>query len=89
MFIFRLQIKALCVYSGSSALLPRLVTQRAHKRDRARCRTEKNEDEEVTVFPEELLALVFQERQGKQETKRVLSELQSNYDELLRKFAAA
>ena len=29
------------------------------------------EEEEVTVFPEDLLAMVFQERQGKQETKKV------------------
>ena len=28
-------------------------------------------EEEVTVYPEDLLALVFQERQGKQETKKV------------------
>ena len=29
-------------------------------------------DEEVEVCPEDLLALVFQEREGKQETKKVL-----------------
>jgi len=47
------------------------------------------EEEEVTVFPEDLLAMVFQERQGKQETKKVLNELQCSYDQLLHKYAAA
>ena len=43
----------------------------------------------MTLFPEDLLELVLQERHGKQETKKVLTELQTSYDSLLHKYAAA
>ena len=36
-----------------------------------------------------MLSLVYKERQVKQEAKKVLNELQTNYDSLLQKFAAA
>ena len=45
--------------------------------------------EEITVHPEDLLELVYKERHGKQEAKKVLTELQTNYDNLLQKFAAS
>ncbi len=36
-----------------------------------------------------LFVTVVEERRGKQEAKKVLKELQNNYDTLLHKFAAA
>ena len=46
-------------------------------------------DEEIIICPEDLLSLVYKERHVKQEAKKVLNELQTNYDILLQKFAAA
>ena len=47
------------------------------------------EDQEVLFEVEELLELAMNERQGKMEAKQVLAQLQANYDDLQKKFAAA
>ena len=46
-------------------------------------------EEDLEVGVEDLLHLAIEERKGKQEAKKVLMELQANYDELQKKFADA
>ena len=46
-------------------------------------------DEEIIICPEDLLSLVYKERHVKQEARKVLNGLQTNYGSLLQKFAAA
>ncbi len=52
------------------------------------CITEE-EDPEVVFGVEDLLKLAMNERRDKQQAKKVLAELQTNYDNLQRRFAAA
>lgn len=44
---------------------------------------------ETTFDVKDILALAIEERRANKEAKRVLSQLQTNYDELQRKFAVA
>jgi len=47
------------------------------------------QDQEALFEVQELLELAMNERQGKMEAKQVLAQLQANYDDLQKKFAAA
>ena len=47
------------------------------------------ENDEVVFEVEDILQLAMDERKGKQEAYKVLAELQENYDDLQKKFAAA
>ncbi len=52
--------------------------------------TDKGQEEvTIEVEVEDVLALAIEERREKKEAKKVLSQLQENYDELQRKFADA
>ncbi|CAB4055635.1 AKNA [Lepeophtheirus salmonis] len=47
------------------------------------------EDDEIVIDVENILSLALNERRDKQEAKKVLSQLQTNYDRLQRKYAEA